>query len=339
MKTAKYWDKTESWEEKKEVKCSLCPNRCIIQDGKLGSCNARKNISGTLVSLSYSHPVSIHVDPVEKKPLYHFMPNTNTLSFGTAGCNLHCKHCQNYDISQVSPEESKMPLEVFPETIVQLSIDKGCDSLSYTYTEPTIFFEYMIEIAQNAKSKGIKSIMVTNGYIEEKPAKEISKWIDAANIDIKSFDNSFYKEICSGTLKPVLRTAKIFKENNVHIEITNLILDKKNDNMEDIEKLCIWIKENLGENTPLHFSKATPMYKMQDIIETPKETLLEAYNVAKKHLKYVYIGNIQLENKSDTFCPKCDKKLIERNGYTTTLNISDNSCECGQRLPIVLKKS
>lgn len=339
MKTASYWKKTEDWERTKNIECTLCPNHCIIPEGKLGNCKARKNISGNLITLSYAAPVSIHVDPIEKKPLYHYNPNSKTLSFGTAGCNLHCRHCQNWEISQRSPEDSKMPVEVFPDTMVQLAIDKFCSSISYTYTEPTVFFEFMLDTAQKAKSREIDNIMITNGYIEEEPAKEIAKFIDAANIDIKSFNASFYSEICKGKLSPVLRTAKIFKENCVHIEITNLIIDSKNDNIDDIEKLCIWIKENLGKETPLHFSRARPMYKMLDISETPEKTLLNAYNVAKKHLDFVYIGNIEIENTGDTVCPSCNKTIIKRNGYTTEIMIDDNICPCGAKLPIQLKKS
>jgi len=288
LKECKYYSKEEAY-----LKCELCPHHCKILDGKTGICKSRINLSGKLYSLTWGKPVSISVDPIEKKPLFHFYPRENILSIGTFGCNLKCKFCQNYDISQVDVESESKKLElVKPEQIINIAISRNLNLIAFTYNEPTIFYEYMLDIAKLAKQNNIKCVIVSNGFINKEPLNELCKYIDAANIDLKSFDNSFYKDICSAKLKPVLESIKLLKKNKIHVELTNLIISGKNDSFEQIEKMAKWIKVNVGENTVLHLSRAFPMYKMENIIPTPLQTLFEAQKICKKHLHFVYLGNV-----------------------------------------------
>jgi len=322
MKEALFYKKLKN----KIVQCFLCPNFCVIKENELGKCLARKNIRGKLISLSYERPVAMSIDLIEKKPLYHFLPGTKTFSIGTAGCTLKCLFCQNAEIAQKSPED--FPVNIIePKKIVKMAKENNCKSISYTYTEPTAFYEYVLDTAKLAKKQGIKNIIISNGYINEKPLKELIKYLDAANIDLKGFTEEFYKKNCLGKLKPVLNTLKILKKNKVWLEITNLIIPKLNDNLKEIDRMTKWIKTNLGVNVPLHFSKFFPMHKMLNKPETPKKTLESAYKIAKKNgLRYIYLGNIKNEHEN-TYCYKCSKILIERYGYSIIKNnIKHNYC-------------
>lgn len=330
MKEALYYRKLKN----KIVNCNLCPTNCVIKPNNFGNCGARKNIDGTLYSLVYAKPVSLSIDPIEKKPLYHLLPGSYALSIGTLGCNLHCLHCQNYDISQ-SKADQFTGREVQPEELIQVAIKNNCKSVSYTYNEPTIFYEYVLETAKLARKKGIKNTMVTNGYINKEPLKEIYPLIDAANIDLKSLDEDFYKKVCGVRLKPVLEAIKEIKKIGTWIELTNLIIPGYNDKKEQIEKLVRWVKENVGTKTPLHFSAFYPTYKMLDAPRTSPETLLKAREIAKKHgLKYIYLGNIPLPDSGTTYCPKCNKPLIERGWFQVYKNnIRKNSCPyCNEKI-------
>ncbi len=279
--------------ENNKVQCDLCPKNCIISENKTGICNTRINLNGKLYSLTYEKPISISVDPIEKKPIFRFHPEENILSIGTIGCNFKCKFCQNFDISQSKAIEYYDKIKtVSAEEIIRIAKEKNLKLIAFTYTEPTIFYEYMLDIAKLAKKERIECVIVSNGYINPKPLQKLCKYISAANIDLKSFDDNFYRNLCSANLAPVLESLKILKENNIHIEVTNLIIKGENDSLTDIEKLAIWIKDNLGENTPLHLSRAFPMYKMLDIISTPISTLQKAKKVCDKYLNYVFLGNI-----------------------------------------------
>ncbi len=333
MKLARHWEVKD--EKRSTVQCRLCPHNCMIQEGKLGKCRARQNIKGSLYSLSYARPVSINKDPIEKKPLFHFLPGTESLSVGTPGCNMRCLHCQNWEISQASPKDFPLP-EVMPEEVIQKAKEAETPSISYTYTEPTIFYEYALEIATMAKEEGIRNVMVTNGYIEEKPLRELYPFIDAANIDLKGFDNDFYLNECGARLQPILKAMKLMKEAGTWIEITNLIIPGKNDSMEKIGEMCKWISSELGEETPLHFSRFFPMYKAKDIPPTPIETLEKAKETAvEAGLKFVYIGNISTEKGSNTYCPNCRKLLVARSGFgIISDNIRRGRCSyCRQEIP------
>jgi len=330
MKQALHYQKLKN----KLVNCNLCPTNCIIKPDNFGNCGARKNIDGILYSLTYAKPVSIAIDPIEKKPLYHFLPGTKALSIGTLGCNLHCLHCQNYDISQSKADEFQGK-EVQPKEIVKAAISNNCSSIAYTYNEPTIFYEFVLETAKLAKKQGIKNTMVTNAYINKEPLKELYPLIDAANIDLKSLDENFYLKVCKAKLKPILEAIKEIKKTETHIELTNLLIPGYNDKPKQIEKLVNWVKNNLGTTTPLHFSAFYPTYKLLDTPPTPPSTLLKAKEIAKKQgLKYIYLGNTNLPDSGTTHCPKCKKQLIERTQFQVIKNkIKDNSCPfCDEKI-------
>src|SRR3989344_3565942 len=283
MKEALYYKKLTD----KKVKCILCPHFCLLAENKKGLCRVRKNINGKLYTLVYNKPCAVHIDPIEKKPLFHFLPSSKSLSVSTYGCNLFCLNCQNFEISKEFKEINLK--EVKSKEIIDLAIKNNCKSISYTYTEPTIFYEYMLDIAKLAKKSKLKNVIVSNGYINETPLKDLIPYIDAANIDLKSFNEKFYIKNCNAKLQPVLNTLKILKKSDRWIEITHLVIPGLNDNQKEVEKMCIWIKKNLG-NIPLHFSRFYPYYKLDYIQETPIATLKKLSNIAKKYLDYVYIG-------------------------------------------------
>jgi len=321
MKEALYYSKLKD----KLVKCELCPRLCVIKPGSRGLCGVRQNTGGKLFSIAYARPCAVHVDPIEKKPLYHFMPGARAFSIATIGCNFFCRFCQNWQISQARAEAiSENFDEVTPEEVVELCKKEKCSIISYTYTEPTIFYEYMLDTAKIAKKQGIKNTIVSNGYINEKPLRELCKVIDGANIDLKGFTNDFYQKVCKGKLEPVLQTLKILHEERVWLEITNLVVPGLNDDSKKIEEMCKWIAENLGKDVPLHFSRFHPDYKMTDGQATPMETLEKAKKIADKYLNYVYIGNVSGE--SNTICPKCKSVVIRR----SMLNLLENKLVKGK---------
>ena len=288
------------------------------------------NKDGVLFSLVYGKPCAVHVDPIEKKPFSHFLPSTTTFSIATAGCVLSCKFCQNWQISQAKPEDTDT-YDLPPDSVVRQAIFYKCRSISYTYTEPTVFYEYMYDTALIARKFNLKNTMHSCGYMKEKPLRTLSKHIDAANIDLKAFTEDFYGKICGGSLKPVLNSLVVLKEEGVWLEITNLVIPTLNDDMKNIKEMCRWILKNLGLDVPIHFSRFYPSYKLTNLPPTPLETLTEARRTAMDAgLKFVYIGNIRHESES-TFCPKCKKMLIERTGYFVKQNnISNGKCRfCG----------
>ena len=332
LKEALFYERLEN----KVVQCRLCPRNCVIPDGKRGFCGVRENRGGTLHALSYAKLVSAHpYDPIEKKPLFHFLPGSFTFSLATAGCNLRCKFCQNWEISQKRPEEVNYDY-IEPEQLVQKAINSGRNIIAYTYTEPVIFYEYMLETAKLAKQAGLKNIMHSSGYVNEAPLRQLAKYLDAANIDLKGFSEDYYSQLSEGTLAPVLKSLQVLKEEGVHLEITNLILPGYNDDTDTLIKMCLWIKENLGADVPLHFSRFTPMYKLVALSPTPVETLERARQIALDcGLKYVYIGNIGGHPAESTYCPVCKKLLIERKGIFSVgqNNIEKGRCKfCGERI-------
>ncbi|MBU1125233.1 MAG: AmmeMemoRadiSam system radical SAM enzyme [Candidatus Omnitrophica bacterium] len=330
LREARYYQKLD----KKVVQCQLCPRMCFIPSGKRGFCGVRENRDGTLYSLVYARPVAIHIDPIEKKPLFHFLPSTTAFSIATAGCNLRCKFCQNWEISQAKPEDLQYAY-LEPVELVKKAKEAGSPSIAYTYTEPTIFYEYMLETAKLAKEAGIKNVMHSAGYINEEPLRELVKYLDGANVDLKGFREDYYRDISEATLAPVLRTLKILKESGVHLEITNLVLSGYNDDDETLTQMCLWIKENLGEDTPLHFSRFFPMYKLVALNPTPVATLEKARKIAMNcGLQYVFIGNLAGNPSENTYCPQCKKLLIERKGYFVAQNnVVDGKCRfCGFKI-------
>ncbi|MFH1380271.1 MAG: AmmeMemoRadiSam system radical SAM enzyme [bacterium] len=308
----------------KLVECILCPKECRISPGKSGDCRVRVNIDGKLVATVFGRAASVHVDPMEKKPLYHFLPGKPIFSISTAGCNLHCKHCQNWEISQQAGYELNSYYAP-PETVVNTAIQEKCMAIAYTYNDPVVYYEYVWETAQIAKQKNIKNVLVTAGYINPEPLRKIAPYIDASNTDLKSFDQDFYIKICSATLKPVLDALVIQREEGIWVEVTNLIIPTQNDDMKMIRRMCDWIRTNLGDYTPLHFSRFHPMYKSRNLPPTPVETLLNARKEGlNAGLKYVFVGNVYAQGTGDTTCSKCGNKLIGRIGYNITdFNIND----------------
>ncbi len=334
MIPAKYFVETP-----KGVKCKLCPTACTLKEGEIGDCRTRKNVDGVLYSLAYGNPCAIHIDPIEKKPLNHFLPGSRSLSIATAGCNLACLNCQNWQISQKSPEETNN-YDLMPGSVVDMAVEKKCKSIAYTYTEPIVYYEYTYDTAKIAKEAGIKNVMVSAGYIEERPLKELCPVIDAANIDLKSFSNEIYEMLNAGSLDPVLRTLKIMKDEGVWLEITNLIVPDWSDDMDLVKKMCDWLYDNGFENTPLHFSRFTPIYKLKRLPATLFDVLDKAHGIARSAgLKFVYIGNVLGHTAQDTFCPKCEKRLIDRQGYRLgDVHIKDSKCEyCGEQIAGVWK--
>lgn len=318
----------------KIVQCRLCPRQCILKDGDTGFCRARKNINGDLYALTYGQPVALHVDPIEKKPLAHVYPGTKSFSIATAGCNLRCKFCQNWEISQLDAESVKGG-HVSPEQIVAKAKETGSKTIAFTYTEPTIFYEYMLDIAKIAKKEGLSCVMHSAGFINETPLRVFCPYLLAANIDLKSFDEKFYHTFTQGSLATVLNTLKILKSEGVWVEITNLIIPGVNDSDEQITAMCQWIKDNLGKETPVHFSRFYPMYKLINLSPTPVATLEKAYAIAKKvGLDFVYVGNIPDQVSEDTICPACKNLLIKRVGYSVLENrITDGHCPfCGYKV-------
>lgn len=332
FKEALYYQKTDS--KKLTVSCLLCPRGCTIAEGETGFCRARKNIKGKLYSLGYAQPCAIHIDPIEKKPFYNYHPKSTSFSIASAGCNLRCKFCQNWQISQVSPLDTSNQ-HAPPDKIVSAAKSSGCKSIAYTYTEPTNFYEYMLDTAKIAKSKGILNVNHSNGYINQEPLKELCKYIDAANIDLKGFSNSFYNKVCEAELNPVLETIKTLKKSGVWVEITNLVIPGYNDDTSMITKMCEWIKRDVGIDTPIHFSRFYPMYKMTGVAPTPVATLERAREIAlKTGLHYPYVGNVPGHPGDNTYCPNCKKMLVKRSGYSILENeIKNGRCKyCGAKI-------
>ena len=323
-KEALFYKKTDG----QNVQCLLCPRECIIPDGKRGFCRNRENREGTLYTLVYGKPVVVDIGPIEKAPLYHFFPGHFRLCVTCASCNLRCKHCQNWHLSQKTFEElnhySYSPLE-----IVQHAKNQNLFSISFTYTEPNVYYEYLYDISIVAKQAGMKTSIVSNGYINREPLLKLLTVLDAVKIDLKGFSEEFYKEACSATLKPVLESLLTVKKENVWLEIVNLVIPTLNDDPKMIDEMCRWIKRNLGQDTPLHFTRFHPDYKLTHLSPTPVSTLESAYEIAKKNgLRYVYIGNVPGHVYNSTYCPSCDRNVISRMHMDIAeMNVVDGKCK------------
>lgn len=331
MKEARYYVKTETG-----VQCTLCPHRCRMSEGRSGICGGRINKKGKLYSRVYARPCSLAIDPVEKKPLLHFHPGMSVFSLACVGCNFRCLNCQNYEISQATPDN--IPTKVIePGEIIQLCKHYECKSIAYTYTEPLTYTEYVYDIAKLAKNEGILNILVSDGYVNPEPLSDLCNVLDAANIDLKSFSNDIYKTLNGGTLQPVLDTLLTLKERGVWLEITNLVIPGYTDDLNMIGEMCKWLKDNGFENYPLHFSRFFPAYKLRNVQLTPLNTLLKAKEIAvKAGMNYVYVGNAPDYDGENTICPSCHKPLVLRNGFDILENhiTEDGKCEfCGHEIP------
>lgn len=324
MKEALYY---ESLDEDK-VKCTLCPHNCIIRPDKTGICGVRRNTRGTLYSLNYGVVTGLGFDPIEKKPLYHFHPGENILSVGSMGCNMKCFFCQNWEISQVS--SSKMPDKSTHsvEDIVSLASNRSDNvGVAYTYNEPVIYYEFMRDVAREIQTLGMKNVMVTNGFINPKPLEELIPLMDAFSIDMKGFTDEFYRKHTRSSLEPIQEAIEQIGKSNAFLEITNLVIPSLNDQIGHFEEMVQWISEKLGRNTVLHISRYYPGYK-STIEPTSVSKLKEFYTLATQHLNYVYLGNVMLEDGSNTYCDHCGKLLVRRNGYYTRLTGLDGSGRC-----------
>lgn len=306
------------------TKCLICPNECTLKEGELSVCHNRIARDGKLYTMAYGNPCAVHIDPVEKKPLLHFYPASLSFSLATAGCNFACLNCQNWEISQTSPTKTRN-YQATPEQLVTQAIRENCRSISYTYSEPITFFEYMYDTAQVAKTKGIKNVMVSNGYINQDPLLDLCKVIDAANIDLKVFDQDMYLKLTAGNLNPVLETLKTLKDRGVWLEITNLIIPNWTDNFDYISKMCDWLAKEGLSDYPLHFSRFHPQHKLTRLPVTPLQTLTRAKEIAvKAGLRYVYIGNVPGIGGEDTYCHSCKVLLVKRNGFNIEQNLIVN---------------
>ena len=333
---ARYYDKIDDL----MVICRLCPRECEVADRERGYCGVRENRKGIYYTLVHSNVCAENIDPVEKKPMFHFLPGSKAYSIATAGCNIECKFCQNWEISQFRPEQIPSRHRP-PARVVELADTTGCKVIAYTYSEPVVFWEYMYDCAVKGREKGVKSAMISNGYIEEKPLRDLVKVLDGVKIDLKAFTNEFYRDLCSGTLEPVLRTLKILKETGIWFEIVVLIIPTRNDSAAEIRSMCDWIAENLGDSVPIHFTRFHPTYKIKEIAATPVRTLERAFETARKAgLKFPYIGNVPGHEGENTRCRKCGKTLIERKGFWVIANrIKSGKCPfCSDSVPGIWKK-
>lgn len=317
------------------VRCMICPNECTLKEGELSDCRNRIAKNDKLYTIAYGNPCAVHVDPIEKKPLYHFLPESRSFSIATAGCNLACLNCQNYTISQTSPTKTRN-YDLMPDKVVEKAITNNCKSIAYTYSEPITFYEYTYDTSKIAKQQGIKNVLVSAGYINEGPLRKLAKVVDAANIDLKSFDDSIYLKLNSGKLQPVLNTLKTLKDEGVWLEITNLVVPGWTDSETMIREMCQWLYANGFEDSPLHFSRFQPMYKLTQLPPTPVSVLRKVREIAlHEGLKYVYIGNVPNTEAENTYCPNCHEVVIERRGYRImNKNLESGHCiNCNTTIP------
>ena len=316
------------------VRCEICPNMCHLRPNEISTCNNRINSNGKLFSIAYGNPCAVHIDPIEKKPLLHFHPTTSIFSLATAGCNFVCLNCQNWEISQTSPYKTKNT-ELFPREAVEKCIENKCPSIAYTYSEPISFYEYMFDTSKIAHEMGIMNVLVSNGYINEAPLKKLVPYLDASNIDLKSFSDDIYLRLNAGQLQPVLNALKILKDSGVWLEITNLIVPSWTDDFDMIRRMCEWLAGNGFANFPLHFSRFHPTFKLTQLPETPLQTLIKAREIAiDSGCNYVYIGNVPGKTYENTYCPKCKSLIVERRGFTILSNrMKNGTClTCGRTI-------
>ncbi len=316
------------------IMCRICPNECVLKEGEVSKCNNRKVYRSVLYTMAYGNPCSSAIDPVEKKPLYHFYPGTRAFSIATAGCNLVCLNCQNWTISQISPDKTRNA-DMMPDQVVDECEKSGCRSIAYTYSEPNTFYEYALDTATIARRRGIKNIFKSNGYINPEPLRKICSVIDAANIDLKAITESTYLKLTGGKLQPVLDSLKIYRDMGVWLEITNLIIPSWTDKTEEIRQMCKWLSSNGFNSVPLHFSRFYPMYKLEQLPPTPVDLLNKAAQIAHEEgLKYVYTGNVPGNELSDTKCPSCGVDVVKRQGFRIVSNtIKNGNCPaCGKKV-------
>jgi len=319
----------------KEIECELCPRKCLVGDRERGYCGARENIDGSYYTLVYGTPCSANVDPIEKKPFFHFHPGSAAFSIATAGCNLNCKFCQNWQISQFRPEQIRS-MDLPPSDVIGQAIKYNCRSIAYTYSEPVIFYEYMRDTAEAGAERDIQSVMISAGYIQPEPLRKLLPHLHAVKIDLKSYRENYYRDICGGQLQPVLDTLVILKDSGIWFEIVYLMVPTLNDARAEIEDLCGWIAKELGPDVPVHFTRFYPNYLLKDLPPTPVENLETAYDIARdKGLNFPYIGNVYGHDGENTYCPGCGEILIKRTGFRIDKSsLDDGACaKCRRTIP------
>jgi len=319
------------------VTCELCPRACVIPESGAGDCRIRVNLGGRLRATTYGRPSAVHVDPMEKKPLYHFRPGSPVFSIATAGCNLHCLNCQNWQLSQRGGEEMEQVYRADPPLLIDTALEQGCESIAYTYSDPVVFYEYVYDSAELAHRHGLSNVFITAAYINQAPLRRLCGVIDAANVDLKAFDDGFYRRVNGATLRPVLEALKVMREEGVWIEVTNLLIPTLNDDLAMIRRMAVWIRDELGARTPLHFSRFHPQYRMRNLPPTPAATLDRARREAMDAgLVYVYVGNVMGHEGGSTYCPVDGTLLIGRTGFWITENnlTADGNCPtCKEHIP------
>jgi pyruvate formate lyase activating enzyme len=328
---AQHFEKLEA----RKVKCTLCPRECVVDDLERGYCGVRENREGEYYTLVHGRPCTLHIDPVEKKPLFHFLPGTEIFSLATVGCNVNCKFCQNWQISQVRPEQEKS-YDAPPHKLVEIAVKSKTPAIAHTYTEPVIFYEYVKDIGLEAHKQSLKNTIISNGYIKEKPLKELLPYLDAVKIDLKAYTEKFYRDLVVGELKPVLEALEILIGAGMWTEIVYLVIPTHNDGEDEIRNMCRWIKTALGADVPLHFSRYHPQYMLKSLPPTPIQTLERSREIAMAEgLNFVYIGNVPGNPAEHTYCPSCGEVLIRRTGYRVQFNkFEKGSClACGGTIP------
>ena len=327
---ALYYEKLEH----RKIKCVLCPRECVIDDLERGYCGVRENRDGTYYTLVHSRPCSAHIDPIEKKPLFHFLPSSLSFSIATVGCNVLCKFCQNWEISQTRPEMVKS-YDMPPKEVARIARENKCASIAYTYTEPVIFTEYMYDSAVAGHEVGVQSAMISNGYIKAEPMKDLCGVLDAVKIDLKAYTERFYKELVAGELRPVLDTLVLLKKENMWFEIVYLVIPGQNDDPKELADMCKWIAAELGVDVPVHFTRFTPQYRLTNLPPTPVKTLKRSREIGlNAGLHYVYVGNVPGHEGENTYCPGCNKIMIRRVGFTIgENNLTEGKCpKCGHQI-------
>ncbi len=317
------------------VRCTLCPHQCIVGPGGRGLCGVRENQGGVYKTLVYARPCTLHVDPIEKKPLFHFLPGTRAFSIATAGCNVECQFCQNWDISQALPEKVWCNY-VPPEKVVALAQQYKCPTIAYTYSEPTVFYEYVLDTARAGKEAGVHSVTISNGYINADPMKRLCEVLSAVKIDLKAFTEQFYQQYVGGELKPVLATIELLKELGMYTELVTLLIPGLNDSDKEIRDLSKWVVEHVGPDVPVHFSRFRPAYKMTNLSQTPEKTVIRAREIAASEgVHYAYVGNLRGHEYESTYCHSCGKKIVERFGYHVgKVRVTDGKCDyCKTPIP------
>jgi len=338
------WHEARHWQklDEQRVRCQLCPKHCQVADRERGYCGVRENRQGVYYTLVYGEVCAYNPDPIEKKPLFHYLPGTRAFSIATAGCNMECKYCQNWDISQFRPEQlAKHTTHMPPEEIVRRAKTSGCPTIAYTYSEPVVFFELMYDTAVKGRKAGLGSVMITNGFIERKPMEELCGVLTAVKVDFKAFSEEFYQNICSGHLQPVLDTLQLVHSKGVWLELVVLVVPSLNDSDDEFKRMSRWVLKNLGPDVPIHFSRFHGMYKLKNLPPTPVSTLERARRIAMDTgLHYVYLGNVSPHPAENTYCPGCGKEIISRFGFIVAANrLVDGRCpNCGREIPGVWKQ-